>query len=175
MNVEIISLDNKEIKVLRRVNTHNGAAIKQEAFIVSDIISLAQNIEEVKEIKFVNGYYMAQEDKASFIHDYAASQDDNAIIAITAHLSTLEFPREEYYDPDNARDIESKGNRKPLPWDSILERESCMLADAGFININHYVDYEYKIAFIYNNAAGRKVAEKITEIMSQELKELQSF
>lgn len=41
------------------------------------------------------------------------------------------------------------------------------MEDAGFVNVNDYVDYEYKTAFIYPNEAGRKVIEAMKQSVAE--------
>lgn len=37
------------------------------------------------------------------------------------------------------------------------------MEDAGFVDVNNYVGYEYKTAFIYPNEIGQKVIDTMNE------------
>ena len=45
----------------------------------------------------------------------------------------------------------------------VLERENKILENAGFVNVNNYVGYEYKTAFIYPNELGQKVIDAMNK------------
>ena len=77
---------------------------------------------------------------------------ENTVIISDAYVSTIEFPEEKYQTIDN------------IPVDKILKRESELLETLGFININFYVQYEYKVAFIYGNELGKQIINYLKEI-----------
>lgn len=91
--------------------------------------------------------------KADIFKDYMKNMPEDELYITTAYISYEEFPYDEYYIFENDKDV----NKKPLPVNEVLERENKILEDAGFVNVNNYVGYEYKTAFIYPNEIGQKL------------------
>lgn len=79
---------------------------------------------------------------------------DNCVIITDAYVSTVEFPEEKY------------GSIENVPVNKILERESNLLKTLGFIDINFYVQYEFKVAFIYGNENGKKIVEYLRSLQN---------
>lgn len=99
--------------------------------------------------------------KADVLKDYLKDVPEDELYLITAYISEDEFPEDEYILYGNEE------GKKLIPVDEILERENSIMEDAGFVNVNDYVDYEYKTAFIYPNAVGRKVIEAMKHSVAE--------
>lgn len=99
--------------------------------------------------------------KADVLKDYLKDVPEDGLYLITAYISEDEFPEDEYilYGREEGK--------KLIPADEILKRENSIMEDAGFVNVNDYVDYEYKTAFIYPNEAGRKVIEAMKQHIAE--------
>lgn len=97
--------------------------------------------------------------KADIFKDYMKNMPEDELYITTAYISDEEFPYDEYYIFENDKDV----NKKPLPVNEVLERENKIMEDAGFVNVNNYVGYEYKTAFIFPNEIGQKVIDVINE------------
>lgn len=97
--------------------------------------------------------------KTDVFKDYMKNMPENELYITTAYISCEEFPEDEYYIFENDKDV----NKKLLPVNEVLERENKILEDAGFVNVNNYVGYEYKTAFIFPNEIGQKVIDKMNE------------
>ena len=81
--------------------------------------------------------------------------DNNTVILTTAYISTEEFPESEWYLPDEENDDTS--TKKPIPADVVLKRQMRILEAVGFVNVNGFVRYNYKEAYIWPNEAGKRV------------------
>lgn len=76
----------------------------------------------------------------------------------------------DYMDKNKADVL--KDYLKDVPEDelyliTVYISENSIMEDAGFVNVNDYVDYEYKTAFIYPNEAGRKVIEAMKHSVAE--------
>jgi hypothetical protein len=78
--------------------------------------------------------------------------DEHTVILSDAYISAQEYPKEVYPFPYGIT------NEK---IESILDQQSKILEDAGFFNINDFIQYEYKRGFIYKNKIGNEVIEFI--------------
>lgn len=83
-------------------------------------------------------------------------KENDCVIITDAYVSLNEFPNEIY-----TLDKQEEPDKELLPIDDVLKRESNLLEKLGFININDYIQYEYKVAFIYGNTNGKFLVEKI--------------
>lgn len=99
--------------------------------------------------------------KEGVLKDYLKDVPEDELYLITAYISEDEFPEDEYILYGNEE------GKKLIPVDEILERENSIMEDAGFVNVNDYVDYEYKTAFIYPNEAGKKVIEAMKQSVAE--------
>jgi hypothetical protein len=81
------------------------------------------------------------------------------VFVTTAYASLIEYPPEKYYlDQSSMTEDQIASKEKiPLPIDYVLDRDSSMLAGFGFKNINFFVNYEYKVAFVYGDETGMDV------------------
>lgn len=94
-------------------------------------------------------------DRISQWNQYLKRTDNNTVILTTAYISTEEFPESEWYLPDEEND--DTGTKKPIPADAVLKRQMRILEAVGFVNVNGFVRYNYKEAYIWPNEVGIKV------------------
>ena len=134
-----------------------------DGFMVDDVISLAKSygitISDSK-IHNICSDAATKEIKVSELKEFTLKADESELILATAFISTEEFPESEYY----LYKSENNGSKKPIPVNEVLARESEIYEAAGFVNINNFVGYEYKIAFIYPNKSGKKIIKAIKEM-----------
>lgn len=132
----------------------------KESFMVKDIAGILEELNS--DAKIVELDYEYNENLKKELDDYFSCRKlNNTVFCIAAYLSKKEFSPEEYYL------YEEEEGKKPLPADEILERDSKVLIESGFVNVNDFVRYEYKVAFIYPNLIGLQVIEKINELVSE--------
>ena len=135
-------------------------------FMISDIAGILQLIGKSATIVCITSLDDDQKNK-EFVYKQIAellkdSKDlvtgNQYVICATAYISTTEFPKSEWY-------ISKKGandsGKKLIPIKEVLNRESILLEEAGFININDYVGYENKEAYLYNNDIGKEIIDYI--------------
>lgn len=135
-------------------------------FMISDICGAIyyEIIPIISEVTLVciNGYDglnhnpLNQDEKKKII-EYCLDlfkDNNNCIICTTAYVSTSEFPETEWeIDPEKAE----KYGKKLIDVESVVERDGKVLQELGFININFYVDYTTKEAYVYGNDLGQIV------------------
>lgn len=153
------------------------------SFVVSDVLGILSELDMPDDIQIVEiiNYDTFVDNKKSFdyeetfdveackvrIKEFLASLNmDKVCIVSSSYVSTIEFPEAKYYMESEYVLEEEKANKKPIPEQEILTRNSVMLADLGFININEYTHYEYKEAHLYTgNKIGKDVLMKIIDIL----------
>lgn len=97
------------------------------------------------------------------IKDYCKEIGEKKIIIATADIKKEDYPEEKYVL--NEDELKMSPNKKLIPVDKVLKEQSKIYEEAGFVNVNDYVGYEYKVAFIYPNEYGKKVINKFNQIM----------
>lgn len=134
-------------------------------FMLNDIISLLQS----STIKFpltvvcINSFDAStQLEKEKILKDVISLfenrlDNEKIVICTTAYISSIEFPEDKYQLTEHEANAEKK---LLIPVNEILKRESSLLDSLGFLDINNYVNYEYKRAYILNNEIGMKVKKK---------------
>lgn len=131
----------------------------ENSFFTQDIKGLIDiNKEKIHMIRIDDNNYL-DKNKADIFKDYMKNKPEDELYITTAYISDKEFPYDEYYIFEDEKDV----NKKPLPVNEVLERENKIMEDAVFVNVNNYVDYEYKTAFIYPNEMGQKVIDIMNE------------
>lgn len=94
------------------------------------------------------------------IKDYCQNTGDKKIIIAVADIKTKDFPEEEYTL------YVSKGcDKKLIPVDEVLKKTGKLYEEAGFINVNEYVGYEYETAFVYPNKYGKEIIQEFNAII----------
>ena len=135
-----------------------------ECFMAGDIAGILEELNS--DAKIVVLFYNYNENlKKEFDEYFADHKSENTVFCTVAYVSTDEFPLDEYH-------LGNMGDGdKLVPLDEILERDSKVLKECGFIDINNFVNYVSQIAFIYSNELGLQVVEKINEFLSKDNKE----
>lgn len=129
----------------------------EDNFFTQDIKGLMDINKEKIHVLRIDDYL--DKNKADIFKDYMKNMPEDELYITTAYISDEEFPYDEYYIFENDKDV----NKKPLPVNEVLERENKIMEDAGFVNVNNYVGYEYKTAFIFPNEIGQKVIDTMNE------------
>lgn len=94
------------------------------------------------------------------IKDYCQNIGDEKIIIAVADIKTKDFPEEEY-----TLSVSKDCNKKLIPIDEVLKKIGKLYEDAGFVNVNEYVGYEYQTAFVYPNEYGKEIIQKFNAII----------
>lgn len=154
------------------------------SFVVSDVLGILTELEMPDDIQIVEivNYDTFVDNKKSFdyeetfdveackvrIKEFLASLNmDKVCVVSSSYISTTEFSPEKYYMESDYVTEEDKANKKPIPEQEVLSRNGLMLSDLEFVNINKYIGYEFKEAFLYTgNNIGRMVYEKILNIIN---------
>lgn len=126
-------------------------------FMVDDIISALQDMQEDATIIRIEHYEGTQKEKLAIIRNICDAYDNlpgSFVICADAHVSAKEFPLEKYYDPEFYNPKEGK---KTLPFKEVIDRERKMLEEIGFESINAVVQYSSRDAMIYTNDIGKKL------------------
>lgn len=133
-----------------------------ECFMVKDIagIILEHGLEAT--IVNINFYCGEQKEKTEMLKKIcsgmcSADNSRKIVICTSAFVSTVEFPSNKWYDPHVPQTNESTKGRKVIPFDYVLGRESAMLEEIGFVNINGFVGYKSRRAFLYSNDLGKEI------------------
>ena len=140
----------------------------KESFMVGDVAGILEELNS--DAKIVKLKYQYNENLKKELDDYFAEHKlDNTVFCIAAYVSTKEFPTDEYYCGNEGT------GKKPLPLIEVLERDSKVLKECGFINVNEFIKYENSVAFIYPNEPGIQVINKMCELLSEFEKKKSSF
>lgn len=159
------------IKTYSNLQTYDEEALKDEQFMVQDLIGVLKdmNRNDVKVFVIVNynGTQQEKEENIKYLLESVGCKA-NTVVLSWAYASTKEFPEDKYYDPNSV--IAPKGNPDglPVPIDKIVERESKLLESIGFIDFNFYTGYEYAKAYIYGNILGQEVVGYIKDNILKE-------
>lgn len=144
-------------------------------FMVEDLKSILKEISPNTLIVEID--YEYTEDLASIIRDtikrYTIKYSKNILICVAAYVSTKEFPEDQYYLEQYSEFLKDNNitNKKPVPINKVLKRDSKVFIDCGFININDWINYEYKVAFLYPNEIGLKVYKEIQKLILEKYEE----
>lgn len=131
----------------------------EDSFFTQDIKALMDiNMKRIHMIRIDDNDYL-DKNKADVFKDYMKNMPEDELYITTAYISCEEFSPNKYCIFKNEKDV----NKKLIPVNEVLERENKILEDAGFVDVNNYVGYEYKTAFIFPNKIGQKVIDKMNE------------
>ena len=138
-------------------------------FLHQDIIGFLMHLGKSARLVNIINHEGTHEEVEELIKDVIEKYDDgNTIIFTTAYISTVEFPREKYYLDIPGFPENKKKGKKCIPIDEVLDRESKFISSLGFINVNFYTNYEYKIAYIYDNILGNEIFGVMDNFSSEE-------
>ena len=164
--LNITYFDPKDFANTREVITKTNNRVD---FLCQDIMGFLMSLGKSARLINILNHEGTHEEVTELIKDAIEKYDDgNTVIFTTAYLSTIEFPREEYYLDMPSLANEKKKGKKPIPMEEVLDRESKFISSLGFVDVNFYTNYEYKIAFIYNNAIGNEILGAMESFASEE-------
>ena len=109
---------------------------------------------------------------------YLEGLSEDTVVLTTAYISTDLYPESEWRLPG---DCDEADNRKVIPVGSVLEKEAALLAASilgvtgfpalleavKFVNVNDFVRYEYKEAYVWPNNIGKRVVECMQSLVSR--------
>lgn len=139
----------------------------QGNFMINDIASAMKQLRIFVPIICIHSYDGSQNEKEEIISDIVKIFDmvngrgNQFVLCTTSYVSTSEFPESEWHINE---ELAKKENKKLIPVNKILDRDSELLEDIGWININEYVQYEMKRAYIYSNEYGNCIAKYFSEL-----------
>lgn len=87
---------------------------------------------------------------------YLEGLSEDTVVLTTTYISTDLYPESEWRLPG---DCDEADNRKVIPVGSVLEKEAELLEAVKFVNVNDFVRYEYKEAYVWPNNIGKRVVE----------------
>lgn len=95
---------------------------------------------------------------------YLEGLSENTVVLTTTYISTDLYPESEWRLPG---DCDEADNRKVIPVGSVLEKEAELLEAVKFVNVNDFVRYEYKEAYVWPNNIGKRVVECMQRLVSR--------
>lgn len=95
---------------------------------------------------------------------YLEGLSEDTVVLTTAYISTDLYPESERRLPG---DCDEADNRKVIPVGSVLEKEAELLEAVKFVNVNDFVRYEYKEAYVWPNNIGKRVVECMQRLVSR--------
>ena len=143
---------------------NNGTSLVGSSMAMNDVAGIGIELFEKLDVVEILTYEL---DSANYIKEIVDKYKDNNNVAIisTSYVSTEEYSTKEYYLSYPVPGL------KELPLEEALEKRSKILESLGFININSFFGYEYKIAYIYPNEVGKKILERINFLNESETEE----
>ena len=138
-------------------------------FLHQDIIGFLMHLGKSARLVNIINHEGTHEEVEELIKDVIEKYDDgDTIIFTTAYISTVEFPEEKYYLNTSIFPKDKKNGKKCIQVYEVLDRESKFISSLGFIDVNFYTNYEYKIAFIYGNTLGNEIFKAMGNFSSEE-------
>ena len=138
-------------------------------FLHQDIIGFLMHLGKSARLVNIINHEGTHEEVEELIKDVIEKYDDgDTIIFTTAYISTVEFPREKYYLDIPGFPENKKKGKKCIPMYEVLDRESEFISSLGFIDVNFYTNYEYKIAYSYGNNLGNEIFKVMNNFSSKE-------
>lgn len=95
---------------------------------------------------------------------YLECLSKDTVVLTTAYISTDLYPESEWRLPG---DCDEADNRKVISAGSVLEKEAALLEAVKFVNVNDFVRYEYKEAYVWPNNIGKRVIECMQRLVSR--------
>lgn len=95
---------------------------------------------------------------------YLEGLSEDTVVLTTAYISTDLYPESEWRLPG---DCDEADNRKVISVGSVLEKEAELLEAVKFVNVNDFVRYEYKEAYVWPNNIGKRVIECMQRLVSR--------
>lgn len=135
--------------------------IKEDSFAKSDI-RLLMNDRNIKITELCNptGNRLTREKEyKDYYNKYIKGRDDTVFLT-RAYILEEEFPKDKWC-LDYEKQYDNNKDKNVINDIEILARESDMLKRAGFVDINELSGFEYSRLFVYPNAAGKEVIDKV--------------
>ena len=136
----------------------------ENTFMKQDIRKLIQNTEY--ELCNMHEIYSDSESRfekrkeyLDFVKNYIKNHE-NVIFLARSFISDKEFPPAEWC-LDYQKVKSGNENKQVINDKEIVARENDIFKDAGFVDINELIGYEYGHAFIYPNTAGKFIINEI--------------
>lgn len=138
----------------------SGEINRSRPFMINDIIAILQDRNIKAAVIYISNYYGNDKYKKFMFNKLvdAFKFYNDVVICTSASVFIEDFPETEYYDP-NDKNCEDVGDKKPVPFDEEIERQSKIIESAGFVDFNFYVNYEFSKAYIYPNKLGKKILD----------------
>ena len=95
---------------------------------------------------------------------YLEGLSEDTVVLTTTYISTDLYPESEWRLPG---DCDEADNRKVIPVGSVLEKEAELLEAVKFVNVNDFVRYEYKEAYVWPNNIGKRVVVCMQRLVSR--------
>lgn len=138
-------------------------------FLHQDIMGFLMYLDKSCRLVNIVNHKGTHEEVEELIKEVIEKYDDeNTIIFTTAYISNIEFPEEKYYIDIPGFPEDKKKGKKCIPINEVLDRESKFISSLGFIDINFYTNYKYKVAFIYGNILGNEISRAMNKFSSEE-------
>ena len=123
------------------------------SFMMQDIYNLVCHLKIMNPVIEIVNYDAGNEEEKISIFKEIFEKYKGCIILTTNYISTKEFQEAEYNDPfDKCKDP----NKKDIDVEFVTERNRKLLERLGFVDINFYVQYEFKTAYLLNNNESAK-------------------
>lgn len=147
------------ITILKINSEQDQKSIKSNYFFVDIFHTIMKDKINTDTIVFINVNQISNdtEETLEFIKRYLEEYKKyDIVICTTGAPSKIDYPESEYYLlNDNLCD----SGRKPIPIDEELEKQREYWESLGFVNVNNYCLFDYKLPFIYPNEIGNKIIE----------------
>ena len=164
--LDISYFDPKDFANTREVITKTNNRVD---FLCQDIMGFLMFLGKSARLINILNHEVTYEEVTELIKDAIEKYDArDTIIFTTAYISTVEFPREKYYLDIPGFPENKKKGKKCIPMYEVLDRESEFISSLGFIDVNFYTNYEYKIAYIYDNILGNEIFRAMDNFSSEE-------
>lgn len=124
---------------------------------IQDVLHIGLNDNNIANIESDEKDY---EKALKEIKNYCQDIGDEKIIIAVADIKTKDFPEEEY-----TLYVSKDCDKKLIPVDEVLKKTGKLYEEAGFVNVNEYVGYEYETAFVYPNKYGKEIIQKFNAII----------
>lgn len=134
-------------------------------FMLEDIKWVAKKYDiEISHIYNIQSNSETAEEKIKDLKGFVENRTDEELVLTTAFISMDEFPEDKFY----LFAVDATPDKKQIPVKEVLEREIKVYEAVGFVNINQFIDYEYKIAFVYPNKIGKRIIDAIEKEVATE-------
>lgn len=170
----LLTFDTKKVNEV----SNKPKSVSDLSFIVSDTAELLIKANENSKILHIYTHEGSIEEQKEAIKEFVDmfKISTNWVVITESYVSIYDYPEDEYYDDTNHNEVERIKNKqdgkKPVPFDKVLSEQDKMFKELGFLDLNFYVNYEYKHAWILDNVLGNTVVD-IAKRLQKEAREQQ--